>query len=841
MYQLATQVMQGQGKADAGLLKAAVGAGGLLGLPAIEAQRLVDAIPDRRDQGAGAALRAALFGKPRSAPATLYIGNGAVDAYDFTFRIFDDADLVVLTRDADGVEVTLALGADYTVAGAGSYDGGTITLVDGALASGYTITIKRVLDLTQETSLQNQSAFYAKVHEDEFDRLVMVDQQQQDQIDRSLKIAATEAGGDAVTQLPGPEERASKFLGFDADGNVAALDGDMTGVAVETVVQVVDTIAALRALSKPATAVTYLVRGYYATGDGGGGTYRWNSADTSTDNGGTIVPANAGGNGRWNLVHGGEVSFRQFGAKGDGATADVAKCQAALSSGVARVKGKSGDTYLVAEAGTKTILGTVHHYCLTIPTGVELDLCGATIKRADAANSIVLLNEQAGTSQDSNILVRGGTIDGNFSNQTAPATGEIPNLMLYNVDYARVEDMRFLNARDYFARFLAVARSRIVRCWGLTTYGDGFSFGIQASSQEVTDSFIDQIYAEDVRGTYGTLQGNPMILTVKYCQIGHLEGNNCHGGLKIQDSTTDSAFTSLTFRGGALANANSGVKVQGNSGAGLYPTGVRIGRVVSESCYAEGLYVIDARDVSIDSYLGDGNAKNAAGTLRDVFLDTTLRLRIGHIDSRNACAAAVGIGVVINAVDDAQIGTIHVLNVKGVAVQDQHSNAHGPVRIGDIIVHDDNAGGTELTTFAFRATGSGDAQIGTITTNLARTNAQARVSIAAGNYLCRWRRYCTGSTNADQAVVAPGVGVTTVAVACAHAYRVNAGGTDYVHPVVSFLPLNAAARTLGAPWATVPEYTAGSGITVNLPGAAAGTEKYLMTIDEWLLVAALPA
>lgn len=119
-----------------------------------------------------------------------YTGNGSTTVFSFSFRIFDNADLVVTKADADGVETTLVLDTDYTVTGAGSYSGGSITL-GTALTSGYALTIQRVLDITQETDLRNQGQFFAETHEDVFDRMVMITQQLQEQIDRAAKLPVT--------------------------------------------------------------------------------------------------------------------------------------------------------------------------------------------------------------------------------------------------------------------------------------------------------------------------------------------------------------------------------------------------------------------------------------------------------------------------------------------------------------------------------------------------------------------------------------------------------------------------------------------------------------------------
>ena len=119
-----------------------------------------------------------------------YTGNGSTTVFSFSFRIFENSDLVVTQATDEGVETELTLGTDYTVSGAGSYNGGSITL-GTALTDGYSLTIQRVLEITQETDLRNQGQFFAETHEDVFDRLVMVTQQLQEQIDRSAKLPVT--------------------------------------------------------------------------------------------------------------------------------------------------------------------------------------------------------------------------------------------------------------------------------------------------------------------------------------------------------------------------------------------------------------------------------------------------------------------------------------------------------------------------------------------------------------------------------------------------------------------------------------------------------------------------
>src|SRR5260221_373441 len=65
----------------------------------------------------------------------------------------------------------------------------------------------------------------------------------------------------------------------------------------------VGSMAALRALAAPSALIVVFLQGYYSPGDGGDGFWYWNSADTTTDNTGTVVQPNAGGTGRWNRIY----------------------------------------------------------------------------------------------------------------------------------------------------------------------------------------------------------------------------------------------------------------------------------------------------------------------------------------------------------------------------------------------------------------------------------------------------------------------------------------------------------------------------------------------------------
>ena len=125
-----------------------------------------------------------------------YIGNGSTPNYEYDFKIFDRTHLQVIILDLELDATTIVLDTDYTVSGVGDAAGGTVTLVGAAqswisggnLRSNYIISIRRVVPLDQGDDFANQEDFYPENHESRFDYQTMIDQQQQDEIDRCIKI-----------------------------------------------------------------------------------------------------------------------------------------------------------------------------------------------------------------------------------------------------------------------------------------------------------------------------------------------------------------------------------------------------------------------------------------------------------------------------------------------------------------------------------------------------------------------------------------------------------------------------------------------------------------------------
>lgn len=159
-----------------------------------------------------------------------YLGNGATATYSFNFLIFDDDDLLVTKRDTSNVETTLVKTTDYTVTGMGLAAGGSITLTAGNLTSGYTLTIRRVVPLVQTTDLRNQQSFFAEVHEDTFDYLMMAIQQLNDASGRSIRLPETADPATFDTELPFPS--AGQILMWDPTGTHLINAGVPSGVTL---------------------------------------------------------------------------------------------------------------------------------------------------------------------------------------------------------------------------------------------------------------------------------------------------------------------------------------------------------------------------------------------------------------------------------------------------------------------------------------------------------------------------------------------------------------------------------------------------------------------------------
>ena len=159
-------------------------------------------------------------------------GNGNAHTYPFSFKVFTDADVIVKKLElSTSIETTLTLGAsnDYIVTlepDQNSNPGGSITLKSGGnnfnLPSGFQIVITSALEPLQGTDLTNQGGFYPEVINDALDKATILHQQQQDELDRSIKFSLTNTIG-SLEITENANARKNRVLGFDNLGEFEIL------------------------------------------------------------------------------------------------------------------------------------------------------------------------------------------------------------------------------------------------------------------------------------------------------------------------------------------------------------------------------------------------------------------------------------------------------------------------------------------------------------------------------------------------------------------------------------------------------------------------------------------
>jgi hypothetical protein len=140
-----------------------------------------------------------------------YSGNGSLTTFAYGFKVFDQGDLTVILRAANGTETVQTITTHYTVTGVGSASGGNVVF-GTAPASGVTVVIIREQPLTQGLDLVPNDPFPAQSLEESLDKLTFVDQRLSESIDRALTFSV----GDFVTDatLPFKEQRVGKVLAF---------------------------------------------------------------------------------------------------------------------------------------------------------------------------------------------------------------------------------------------------------------------------------------------------------------------------------------------------------------------------------------------------------------------------------------------------------------------------------------------------------------------------------------------------------------------------------------------------------------------------------------------------
>ena len=147
-----------------------------------------------------------------------YSGNGSTTVFAYGFKIFDQDDLTVILRAADGTETTQTITTHYTVSGVGSVSGGNVTFVT-APASGVTVVILREQPLTQGLDLVANDPFPSASFEDQLDKLTFMVQQHDEELGRAIKASKTNTITGSEFTISAAD-RANKIFAFDSSGDV---------------------------------------------------------------------------------------------------------------------------------------------------------------------------------------------------------------------------------------------------------------------------------------------------------------------------------------------------------------------------------------------------------------------------------------------------------------------------------------------------------------------------------------------------------------------------------------------------------------------------------------------
>ena len=158
-----------------------------------------------------------------------YSGNGSTTVFAYTFKIFAAAEITVIIRSSTGTETVKSLTTHYTLSNIGVDGGGNVTF-GSAPASGETVVLIRNTPNTQTLDLVENDPFLSSSFEDTLDKITHQLIEQQEEIDRSIKVSRTNSitSSEFTTNA---SDRASKVLGFDSSGELSVTTelGTFTG------------------------------------------------------------------------------------------------------------------------------------------------------------------------------------------------------------------------------------------------------------------------------------------------------------------------------------------------------------------------------------------------------------------------------------------------------------------------------------------------------------------------------------------------------------------------------------------------------------------------------------
>ena len=189
-----------------------------------------------------------------TSPRIQYTATSSQTTFSVPFEFFNNADLVVV-KTASGTDTTLSYNASpssatqYSVTGAGTSGGGSITLGGGATA-GHVYTIYRDLAIARTTDFSASGSFPVETLNTELDKIIAMAQQ----LERDLKFSPRAASTTANTyNITFPDLVADKILSVNSSGNGLEFSQSVTNV--NTVAGIASDVTTVSGIASNVTTV----------------------------------------------------------------------------------------------------------------------------------------------------------------------------------------------------------------------------------------------------------------------------------------------------------------------------------------------------------------------------------------------------------------------------------------------------------------------------------------------------------------------------------------------------------------------------------------------------------
>jgi hypothetical protein len=139
-----------------------------------------------------------------------YVGNAStVTAYPVPFRFDSNSHIYVDVTTQAGVTTSLTETTDYVLTGAGEESGGEVVTV-AAVPATSTVTIYRLVPITQLTSYEEGGDFPASSHERALDKLTQIAQQTERKASQSIRVLEADGERNPLSAI------ANSVLGLDS-------------------------------------------------------------------------------------------------------------------------------------------------------------------------------------------------------------------------------------------------------------------------------------------------------------------------------------------------------------------------------------------------------------------------------------------------------------------------------------------------------------------------------------------------------------------------------------------------------------------------------------------------